>query len=117
MAVLGRGVHGGIGRVDFLVGWLGLFPTSLWTYLGRDKGGGAIGEVEATEFGQYARALVLFLIDGLTRYLIAEGNIIVGDLEDHGELAPVLVLDIQGQSVGLISGRRGFGAAHLIRRG
>ena len=106
--------HGCISRVAFLVRGLGLFPARLGTYLRRDKGGRAVGEVETAEFRDDARAFVLYLTDLLTGNQIAEGDIVVGDLEEHAERAAVLVLEVQRQGVGLVNGRRSLGAAHLI---
>ena len=83
MAELGFDGHGGIGGVAFFVGGLGLFPTGFGAYLWGDEGRGTVGEVEAAKFGEDTRALVLFLIDGLTGNQIAEGDIVVGDLEEH----------------------------------
>ena len=106
--------HGCISRVAFLIRGLGLFPARLGAYLRRDKGGRAVGEVETAEFRGNARAFVLYLTDLLTGNQIAEGDIVVGDLEEHAERAAVLVPEVQRQGVGLVNGRRSLGAAHLI---
>ena len=117
VGVLGWGGHGGVGGVAFFVGGFGLFPAGLRAYLWGDEGRGAVGEVEAAEFGQYTRALVLFLIDGLTGDQIAEGDIIVGDLEEDGELHTVLVLNVDNGLCGGVVTLRGLRSSHLVTRG
>ena len=63
----------------------------------RDKGGGGFRKVEAAEFGEYTCTLVLYLINLLAGDLIAEGDIMVGHLEEDAEGTSVLVLEIQCQ--------------------
>ena len=114
MAVLGRGAHLGIGRVAFLVRGLGLFPTSLWTYLRGDKGGCSIREIETAGLRENTHTLHVFLLPFLSGYLITECNVVVTYLETDVKCDIILVLEMNDQHVSLIVGRRCFGTAHGV---
>ena len=112
--VLRGSVHRGIGRVAFLVAGLGLFPARLRTNLRRDEGGGAVGEVEAAQFALDAQALGFLALPLLTWDGVAEGDVVVRDLEDDAEALMVFVLNVDDGLRGLVGMRRGLGATHLV---
>ena len=114
MTVLGSDIHGGVGRVALLIAGLRLFPTSLWSDLRRDEGGGPVGEQETAFLLIDDRAFVFLAIELLTRDTVAESDVVVADLEDDAERPSFLILEVECQLVGMVFGRGSLGAAHGI---